>query len=121
MFLILATSFVPSFELDERKSIIQFSEIIQNLLHIPMFAILSILIFQISKNYYMGNRKASIVTFTLCFTFGLLNELIQTFIPGRFGGLMDIVLNSVGSLIGIIVYLSVEKNKPGSLYRIICE
>ena len=49
------------------------------------------------------------------------NEIIQTFVPGRFGGLIDIGLNSVGAIVGIIIYFVVEKSRQGVIYRIICE
>jgi VanZ family protein len=121
MLFILVTSLVPDFEIIDSKSISELIQIIQNLLHIPMFVILSILFLQIARNYDIGRWKAGFLTFAFCGIFGLLNEIIQTFIPGRFGGLIDIGLNCIGAIIGIIVYFSVEKSRPGMIYRIICE
>ena len=120
MSLILATSLVPGFEISDSESISIARQIIQNLLHIPMFAILSILFLQIARNFDIGRWKAGSLTFVFCGIFGLLNEIIQLFIPGRFGGLMDIGLNSIGALIGILIYFLVEKSRPGLIYRIIC-
>jgi glycopeptide antibiotics resistance protein len=120
MLLILATSLVPGFEISGSESISIATQFIQNLLHIPMFAILSILFLQIARNYDIGRWKAGSLTFVFCGIFGLLNEIIQLFIPGRFGGLMDIGLNSIGAIIGILIYFSVEKCRPGLIYRIIC-
>ena len=120
MSLILATSLVPGFEISDSESISIARQVIQNLLHIPIFAILSILFLQIARNYDIGRWKAGSLAFVFCGIFGLLNEIIQIFIPGRFGGLMDIGLNSIGALIGILIYFSVEKSRPGLIYRIIC-
>ena len=117
MSLILATSLVPQFRI---RDFMTLSPIIQNMLHIPMFAALSILFLQIARNYDLGRRKAGVLTFVFCGIFGLLNEIIQTFVPGRFGGLMDIGLNSMGAIAGIIIYFSVEKSRPGMIYKIIC-
>ena len=109
MFLILATSLVPDFSISGSKFISELRQYIQNLLHIPMFFILSVLFLQIMRNYDIGKWKAGFLSFSFCCIFGILNEIIQNFIPGRYMQLIDIGSNSIGAIIGIIVYFLVEK------------
>ncbi|MDH5602531.1 MAG: VanZ family protein, partial [Cyclobacteriaceae bacterium] len=46
-----------------------------------------------------------------CFLFGLILELLQTFVPGRSTDLWDIIFNTGGATLGIIGFLLIIKNK----------
>jgi len=45
----------------------------------------------------------------LLFAFGIQIELVQSFIPGRFFSLWDVVADMIGVFIGIGVYKIIEK------------
>lgn len=57
----------------------------------------------------------------ISFAFGLLNEIIQSFVPNRFMGGMDIVLDIIGVIGGIVFYFLIEKIKPGLVRKVVCE
>ena len=86
-----------------------------------MFAILAILWLQISKQYEIEGKKRIVLILLLSFGFGILNELIQLTIPGRYAGILDMGLNTIGVLCGIALYVLLEKSKPGLLRKIVCE
>ena len=109
MLLILGTSLIPM-DRDIRglQFIIDLKPLIQNLLHIPAFALLSILWLQVVRNH-MNGQKQILCVLSLTIGFGILTELIQITIPGRYPGIMDIGLNTIGSILGIILYYKLEK------------
>jgi VanZ family protein len=54
-----------------------------------------------------GYRKVPL-TLLICVLYAVSDEIHQTFVPGRGGNVIDVVLDSVGSLIGIGLYLVVR-------------
>jgi glycopeptide antibiotics resistance protein len=122
MSLILMTSVIPmDRDIEGLRFLIELKPLVQNLLHIPMFAILAILWLQISKQYEIEGKKRIVLILLLSFGFGILNELIQLTIPGRYAGILDMGLNTIGVLCGIALYVLLEKSKPGLLRKIVCE
>jgi VanZ family protein len=90
---------------------IELKPAIQNLLHIPMFAILSFLFLLIFQVFQIENWKRNAIVLLSSGFFGIINEIIQIPVPGRYGGVTDILLNFAGAIAGIIVFGLVEKSK----------
>ena len=74
------------------------------MLHIPVFGVLAVLLMRIADNFGSVKWIINTLVFCICVGFGILNEIIQIFVPGRYGGLLDVGLNSIGSILGIAVY-----------------
>jgi glycopeptide antibiotics resistance protein len=122
MLLLVASSAIPMDRpIKGLQFIMDLKPTIQNLLHIPMFAVLSILYLQILINYQFEGWKRNSYVLLLSLCFGIINEAIQIVIPGRYGGITDIVLNLIGAFVGILIYSLVEKSRPGVIRRIICD
>ena len=120
--LLLASSLVPmDRDIKGLQFVIDLKPTIQNLLHIPMYVILAILFLQILQNYQIEGWKGNILVFLGTGFFGIINEVIQVVVPGRYGGMTDIGLNLIGTLVGILIYHLVGKIKPGLIRRIVCE
>ena len=121
MLFVLGTSVIP---MDRKVTgfyfLINLKPTVQNLLHIPVFAILSVLYLQILTNYRPVDLKKALLALIYSGGFGVLNEIIQIFIPGRYAGLTDISLNFFGSMLGILVFLFVANSRPGIIKRIVC-
>ena len=75
---------------------------LQNLLHIPLFALLSFLWARSLKNRSVRNILLSAAAITILF--GCFDEFHQMFVPGRYAGIIDILLNTVGAITGVIAY-----------------
>lgn len=75
---------------------------IQNFLHIPAYAILAFL-WRWSLNP-MPSRLASLVSFALTMSFGVVQEWAQSLVPGRYASLSDVLFDAVGALIGLCLY-----------------
>ena len=122
MLLLLASSLIPmDRDVKGLRFIIELKPTIQNLLHIPMYIVLAILLLQILQNFQIEGWKANILAFLGAGCFGMINEIIQIVVPGRYCGLTDIGLNLIGVIVGIFIYNLVGKIKPGLIRRVVCE
>lgn len=71
-------------------------------IHIIQYAPLAYLIFRAAKED-MPAQQAYIVAFILTSVLGLLDEQLQAITPGRFFGWLDVVLNSIGAAVGLVL------------------
>ncbi len=86
-------------------------ELIVDKVHIPFrkfahgfeFAILSILLIIALKNSKIN--KIYLLSFLISFLYAMTDEYHQTLINGRSGEIRDILIDTSGALIGIIIYL----------------
>ena len=122
MFFLLASSLIPmGRQIQGPDFLIDLKSTIQNLLHVPMYFVLSLFLLQIFHKSPTEPWKRNLLVFLIVCFFGLISEIIQIPVPGRYGRLTDILLNFAGAIAGIIVFGLIEKSKPGILQRIICE
>jgi glycopeptide antibiotics resistance protein len=122
LLLLLAASAIPmDRQIKGLQFIIDLKPTIQNLLHIPMYMVLAILFLQVLKNYQIEGWRRNFLVLLGAGLIGVLSEIIQIAVPGRYGGLSDIGLNFIGTIAGILIYSHVEKAKPGLIKRIVCE
>lgn len=78
---------------------------LQNFLHIPLYGLLAFLWMPFFAD--KGSRpfiRAVIFSLAVTIGYGCLDEIHQIFVPGRYGGLLDILLNSVGAAAGVGIY-----------------
>ena len=121
MVLILASSAIP---MDRQVRGLQFAidlkPAIQNMLHVPAFAILAILFLQVLNTYHIDGWKRNFMVLLSAVCFGIISEAIQIGIPGRYAGITDVGSNFIGAVVGILTYILAEKSRPGLIRRIIC-
>jgi len=110
--LILLSSAFPDYDIIPSR--------IQNLMHIPAYLILTILLLQLLKNFRIGGWKRIVFALIISMIVGLIGEMIQSFIPSRFPSGSDIFRNFIGTVFGIFFFFILEKTKPGLLWRILC-
>ena len=84
---------------------------IQNFLHIPMFAIWVILLKSSRFNIPSLLIKKRFNTLVIGLLFGILLEILQILIPGRYASLEDVLLNLVGIVIGLVLH---ERLRPSN-------
>lgn len=51
-----------------------------------------------------GNRRV-VITLFICLAYAIADEIHQVFIPGRAGQVVDVIIDTSGSLVGILIYL----------------
>ena len=122
MLAIFSTSLI-SIDLDVSilRSFFQIKALLFNMMHIPLFMILTVLWLQITQVYGLERWK-NILSAVLVTSFvGILYELTQMTIPGRNPSLHDVLFNSLGSMLGIILYCKLEHASPSTLKRLVCQ
>ena len=119
--LILLSSLIPMDQSAESfRFFLSLKPAVQNLLHIPAFAILSILCLQVLGYSPMDRTRKLIRVLMFSVAFGIVNEWVQFAIPSRYPGSLEIMLNSVGSALGMLVYLAAESRQSGLIRRLVC-
>lgn len=54
-----------------------------------------------NHNYYMGTM---IIALILCVGFAMTDEFHQNFVAGRTGQILDVIIDSLGAIVGIVFY-----------------
>jgi len=78
---------------------------LQNLLHIPLYGTLSFLWLKFFFRSGRPLKHAVVYSLIVTICYGCLDEFHQSFVPGRYGGLLDIYLDAGGSVLGIMMGL----------------
>jgi len=82
------------------------SLIIRKLAHFTEYFVLGLLVYNMINNY---NKKTSFAII-ICILYAISDELHQVLVPGRSCQLLDIIIDSLGSIIGIYL-LTIIINK----------
>lgn len=69
---------------------------LQNLLHVPLFGMLTLLWFFTLVEYKLEIRQATLWAGVVTVVYGIFDEIHQFFVPGRYPGLGDVLLNCLG-------------------------
>ena len=118
MTLIFILSSIPMQQDDEQLKFLSIlNPTIQNFLHVPLYGFLSYLWLKsfVNTNFSMSNKICLTLAITLLY--GFFDEFHQTLIPGRYGCITDVVFNSSGIVLGIIVFYLLKSKKIGSAYK----
>ena len=105
-------SAVPEFEKqpeEVKKNIIEELQFItRKSAHFIGYMILGILASGLILQYENINKKY-LLAFLICVIYAISDEIHQLFVPGRAGQVRDVLIDSAGSLLGIIIVMALEK------------
>ena len=102
MALVFVVSSIPAdLEAPQASSFGWVPPALQNLLHIPLYGLLAVLWFRALVALNVPGRWPFILALFFSFTYGLLDEWHQSFVPGRFASLTDVSLNLLGVVLGL--------------------
>ena len=76
------------------------SFIVRKLAHFTEYLILGILVYNLIHSY---NKKV-IVGIVICILYAVSDEIHQLFVPGRSGEIRDVLIDSMGSIVGSYIY-----------------
>lgn len=82
---------------------------LQNFLHIPIFGLLAYLWLKSLAKLSISAWAKIIITLIISIFYGILDEIHQLFVPGRYCSLMDIVLNLFGVIAGIVLFFLLRR------------
>ena len=85
--------------------------IIRKTAHVTEYFILGILILNVLKDYNSICIKLVIITVLFCFSYAISDEVHQLFILNRSGKFSDVLIDTMGSLIGTYIYFLLLRRK----------
>jgi len=97
---LFALSAIPEPERADVPRIIMLPPTWQNLLHVPAYFILAMLWWRTLRTQKWSIPAAVTAAVLVSAIYGVLDEVHQYFVPGRFLSLTDAVLNLIGALLG---------------------
>ena len=118
MLLLLAGSLIPmDREIEGLNLIIDLNPGLQNFLHIPAFALLAMLWHRLFDQYRIDRRKGMPLLLLITIGFGIINEWVQYYIPGRYLSVTDVVLNTVGVVCGVWLYSALVPESSNTFHE----
>ena len=86
----------------------------QNLLHIPVFALLQYLWLRAFALIGKTGTVPVVLSFIFTLGYGALDELHQYFVPGRYASLLDVLLDGGGAVLGVLGFWGLRKIRGDS-------
>lgn len=81
-----------------------FNHIVRKAAHFTAYLILGILI-SIAFSTSIKNRKIQVKIMIICILYASSDEFHQLFVPGRGSSVIDVMIDTSGALIGILLYM----------------
>lgn len=82
------------------------SLIVRKVAHFTEYFVLGIL----SINYVIKYKKNIIYSYLMCILYAISDEIHQLFVPGRSCQILDVIIDCLGSIIGIILIIRFVKD-----------
>lgn len=86
---------------------VEFAQIIdkpiRKMAHMAEYAILGALLMWTVMSWRESTRKSWLIAWLLAVVYACTDEVHQLFVPGRYGSVIDVGIDSVGALIGVLV------------------
>ena len=83
---------------------------LRKIMHFTEYLILSLLLLNALTQTNIKNKY--FITIIICFIYAITDEYHQTFIDGRTGQFIDVLIDTAGSTLGLIIYNKIiPKNK----------
>lgn len=96
---------ITNHEFNNEEVINNFVYPVRKLAHFSIYFILGILTIEAIKH----KNNAFIIAITICVLYSVSDEIHQQFVDGRTGKIIDVFIDSIGSLIGIKIDLFISK------------
>ncbi|MFA5535750.1 MAG: VanZ family protein [Bacillota bacterium] len=91
---------VPSMKIDKAK----FNHVIRKNAHFLVYFVLGILVLNGFKNSGLEKFKSLGLALLICVLYAISDEIHQVFVPGRGGQVKDVIIDSVGAIVGMGIY-----------------
>ena len=94
---------------DNEEALVSADRIVRKLAHYTLYTVGGVLI--ISFAYTMDKTKKEKILYSIAFgvCFVITDEVHQLFVPGRTGRLLDVGIDTLGIITGILIFLIIKK------------
>ena len=72
--------------------------------HISAYFVLGILLFNLLKGYGLGVKKMVFISIAIAMLYACTDEVHQVFVSGRSGEVRDVLIDTAGAAVGVVVY-----------------
>ena len=77
--------------------------------HFFAYLLLGMLSLNALRKSRVENRKSLVLAFAISVLYAISDEVHQLFVPGRSGQVSDVLLDSTGALVGIVLYAVISR------------
>lgn len=97
------------FSVDEGKYFEKLEILVRKGAHFTVYLILGILLVSFVREFRVINYKSLLIAICLAFLYACSDEVHQLFVSGRSGEIRDVVLDTVGAMVGCLIYYGLYK------------
>ena len=77
--------------------------------HFSIYAALGLSVISLTFTYDIKNKKRILITLISGVLYAISDEIHQTFIPGRSGQVTDVMIDSAGIILSILIFMGINK------------
>lgn len=77
--------------------------------HMTEYAVLSVLLFIWLERWQLIELRKSILAIFLAMLYAASDEIHQLFVRGRAGSVRDVIIDSIGAILGVLIFVGVKK------------
>lgn len=77
--------------------------------HFLIYMLLGMLLISFIYEFSFSNKRMFFLAIFLAFLYACSDEIHQLFVPGRSGQISDVLLDTVGASVGVLVYMFILK------------
>ena len=85
------------------------SDIVRTSAHFIEYLILGVLVINVLKDYHKLNYKIVLMGIVMCIMYSMTDEIHQLFISGRSLQIKDILVDTLGSSIGALIFFKIRQ------------
>lgn len=90
---------------EDLKTVIEITTlIVRKTAHILEYLILGILVLNVMKDYLLIDKRTILISLLACFIYAISDEIHQLFVSERSGQFIDVLIDTFGALIGLMLY-----------------
>lgn len=95
-------------DIENKEQILERTEsVIRKIAHFSIYTLVGLLLMSFISTYNLKENKRIIISLCIGVLYATSDEIHQLFIPGRSGQITDVILDSMGVLLGILLVLIV--------------
>lgn len=104
--------FDKDISIEKKEEIIDIVDpIIRKTAHACIYLVLGVLMCLALFNHDLNVKKIVLYSFITCFLYACSDEIHQLFIEGRSGEFIDVILDTLGSFVGIYIFYKLYKKQ----------
>lgn len=94
-------------EIEDRQAILERTEsVIRKIAHFSIYTLVGLLLMSFVSTYNLKENKRIMISLGIGALYATSDEIHQLFVPGRSGQVSDVILDSMGVLLGILIVLT---------------